>query len=108
VDVVYNKDISLSKMFDALIAVCGSVPYKVVFYTSQHETTALTVDFKQFINEYATAIKNDTLNTVLPPTGYSKLYGQWLIARFYFENKQFNSLDNMVIKFRDINPSYRG
>lgn len=107
-EVAYNKDVSLSKIWYALIAVSGSVPYKIEFITLQHQTTVLAADFKQYINEFAVAIPNDTLNTVPSPIGYSKLIGQWIICRFYFATRTFNSLDNLVIKFTDINPSYRG
>lgn len=109
VDVIYNKDNSLSKSFLAFIATCQDVPYKVTFYTQNHETTSVAIDFKQYPTppDFATAIKNDVLNTIAPPIGYSKLWGVWVKCRFYFANRTFNSLDGCVIKFTSINPIYQ-
>lgn len=105
ISMIYNKDYDMSKMFIACLVSCSVIPYKIVFKTSQHETVSIVTDFKQYMNEYATAIKNDLLT--VHPTGASKLWGTYIIVEFYFENKQFNSLNNAVIKFNTINPMYQ-
>lgn len=106
VDILYNKDDSMPKLFLAFLIDSSIIPYQITFNTAQHTSTSLAADFKQMLTVYSTAIKNDT--TLVTPIGYTRLWGQYIIARFYFENKVFSKIDTAVVKFNSINRNYTG
>lgn len=104
---VLNWEPNISKIYEAQQFDCQNVPYYVEFLTEQHFSFLQNSDFESRENFYYSPIKNDSVSTGLNTSDTSRLFGKFLLVKFYFQSLNYNKLYNFITKVRINNRNYR-
>jgi hypothetical protein len=99
IEMIFNADENLIKTFMALLITSKIVPYRIEFFTQNHESFLVTSDFEAVIDQFKGAIKNDSTGTGLNDTDTSKLWGRYIRIKFYFEKGIEQELESIVLKY---------
>lgn len=109
IELLFAKDVNMVKEFFAVFVTSKIVPYKISFYTEQHETFINTSDFETELSKYVAPLKNDILSSsdgTKNDEDTTNLWGEWLRIRIYFDTAVKQQISSLVLKYFTLSRTY--
>lgn len=112
VEAVMNYDPNVIKSMLALQFTTDNIPNFVELETKLHKSYLEGSDFEIAEGLYFAAIKNDSTISVDNPLGSneedtSRLHGQYLKVKLYFQPRAYQRLFNFIVKYIDNSRNYK-
>ena len=99
VEMVVNHDETSNKMWEAIWATSDAVPDRVEFETETQATFMEAANFTPTPSGFTAPIRNNTIGTGENDGNTTRLWGRWLITRFFFYPSRPNRLLSTVVKY---------
>lgn len=96
-----NKQSDNVKWFSALRANTEIVPYRMDFTTKTQESFLTQSEFRSREGTYDSSIKMDSTGLAANDAETSRLYGKWLKVKITFQARFYQSLIDVIVKFRN-------
>lgn len=107
IEMIYNRDETLPKIYNALLANSEVVPVRVESSTKDHNTFMIDTDFEEEFNMFTSGIKNNLNDAGENDDDTSQLWGNYIKAKLIMSSGVFQKIINFVIKYTTINRFYK-